>query len=89
MDILNSQFWGGASARACPIHSVYFHWLLAEWADPLATWMQTLPDRGLPDQWRTSLVTPLWKKKGEATDPTMYRPIFVLHPMAKLFSLLM
>ena len=87
--MLNTRFRGGASSGACPIPSACFRWLPTEWASPLASWMQTLPERGLPDQWRTSLVTPLWKKKGEATDPTMYRPISVLHPMAKLFSLLM
>ena len=32
-------------------------------------------DKQIPNQWRTSRITPIWKKKGSAMDPSKYRGI--------------
>jgi hypothetical protein len=40
----------------------------------------------IPSEWKTAVVTPLYKKKGELEDINNYRAISVLPPIAKLFE---
>ncbi len=40
----------------------------------------------IPDDWKSALVTPLFKNKGKTTDLNNYRGISVLLPMAKIFE---
>ncbi|CAF1085067.1 unnamed protein product [Brachionus calyciflorus] len=43
----------------------------------------------IPKDWKTALVTPLFKNKGSREDPNNYRGISVLPPIAKLFEKLL
>ena len=45
-----------------------------------------LLDKMFPDEWKCSIVTPLYKNKGDKTDLNNYRGIYVLTPIAKLFE---
>jgi hypothetical protein len=36
--------------------------------------------------WKGAVVTPLYKNKGDKTDPNNYRGILVITPVAKLFE---
>jgi len=40
----------------------------------------------IPEDWKSALVTPLFKNKGKTTDLNNYRGISVLSPMAKIFE---
>ena len=40
----------------------------------------------LPSEWKSAVVTPLYKNKGASTDLNSYRGISVLPPIAKLFE---
>ena len=40
----------------------------------------------IPEDWKSALVTPLFKNKGKTTDLNNYRGISVLLPMAKIFE---
>ncbi len=40
----------------------------------------------IPEDWKSALVTPLFKNKGKTTDLNNYRGISVLAPMAKIFE---
>ena len=40
----------------------------------------------IPKEWKTALVTPLFKNKGDTTDLNNYRGISVIPPIAKLFE---
>ena len=39
-----------------------------------------------PLEWKTAHVIPLYKGKGDPTNPSMYRPISLLHSVAKLYE---
>ena len=39
-----------------------------------------------PREWKTAIVTPLYKNKGQADDMNNYRSISVLSPLAKIFE---
>ena len=43
----------------------------------------------IPNDWKTAVVTPLYKRKGTANDMNNYRGISVLPPIAKLFEKLL
>ncbi len=43
----------------------------------------------MPDEWKFAIVTPLYKNKGDKTDPNNYRGISVLPPLAKVFERLL
>jgi hypothetical protein len=45
--------------------------------------------RKIPEDWKIALVTPLYKNKGEKSDPNNYRAISVLSPIAKMFEKLL
>ena len=40
----------------------------------------------IPDDWKSAVVSPIYKNKGEKSDPNSYRGISVLSPVAKLFE---
>jgi hypothetical protein len=40
----------------------------------------------IPTEWKTAVVTPLYKNKGDRLDPNNYRGISVLPPIAKVFA---
>jgi hypothetical protein len=46
-------------------------------------------DQLAPSLWRTAKVTPLFKGKGDATDPANYRSIAVAPPLSKLLMAVM
>jgi len=44
-------------------------------------------DKGtIPDEWGTGLIVPIFKKKGDITDPSNYRGITLLSCLGKLFT---
>ena len=43
----------------------------------------------IPDEWKTALVTPLFKNKGKRNDMNNYRGISVLPPISKIFERLL
>jgi hypothetical protein len=52
----------------------------------LATFLNTSAiDQEPPTSWRTAKVVPLYKGKGNATDPENYRSIAIPPPFAKVF----
>jgi hypothetical protein len=42
--------------------------------------------KSIPDDWKSAIVTPLFKNKGESTDLNNYRGISVLSPISKIFE---
>ena len=40
----------------------------------------------IPGKWKTAIVAPLYKHKGEKTDPNNYRGISIIAPLAKVFE---
>jgi hypothetical protein len=40
----------------------------------------------IPSEWKCAVVTPLFKNKGDKSDPNNYRGISVLSPITKLFE---
>ena len=44
-----------------------------------------MTERGIPKQWNTSRVTPVFKK-GDKTLAANYQPVSVLGPIAKLYA---
>ena len=40
----------------------------------------------IPDEWKTAVVTPLYKNKGNKSDVNNYRGISVLPPVSKIFE---
>ncbi len=46
----------------------------------------TISSGSKPDDWKSALVTPLFKSTGKTTDLNNYRGILVLWPMAKIFE---
>ena len=45
-----------------------------------------LATNSIPEDWKTAIVTPLYKNKGASTDLNNYRGISVLSPIAKVFE---
>jgi hypothetical protein len=43
----------------------------------------------IPNEWKTAVVSPIYKNKGAKTDPNSYRGISVLPPIANLFEKIM
>ena len=39
-----------------------------------------------PEDWRTGLIVPIWKRKGHAQDPWKYRGITLLSHIMKLLD---
>ena len=39
-----------------------------------------------PDEWKSARITPLYKKFGNRSDPSNYRPISIIPVMAKVFE---
>ena len=37
-----------------------------------------------PDEWKVAIVTPVFKQRGKADDPTNYRPISLLPAIGKV-----
>ena len=42
--------------------------------------------RKVPEEWRTGLIVPIWKKKGDVQDPGKYRGIKLLSHIVKLLE---
>ena len=40
----------------------------------------------IPDSWLTGIIKPIYKKKGDISDPNNYRPITILSCLGKLFT---
>ena len=40
----------------------------------------------IPDEWKSAVVTPLYKSKGEKSDVNNYRGISIISPIAKIFE---
>ena len=40
----------------------------------------------VPDEWRTELIVPIWKRKGDVQDPGKYRGITLLSHIMKLLE---
>ena len=54
---------------------------------PLAIIFRASLERGIfPKKWKTANVTPIFKKKGDRTDPCNYRPISVLCNFSKIME---
>ena len=47
---------------------------------------QCMSSASIPNEWKCAVVTPLYKQKGDATDPNNYRGISIIPPTAKLFE---
>ena len=43
----------------------------------------------MPDEWKTAIVTPLFKNKGDSNDLNNYRGISILPPLCKVFEKLL
>ena len=44
-------------------------------------------DTGIfPDEWKNARITPLFKKAGNRSDPSNYRPISIVRVVAKVFE---
>ena len=43
----------------------------------------------MPASWQTTAIAPVWKRKGDPDDATTYRGISVVHPLAKLYALVL
>ena len=39
-----------------------------------------------PDEWKSARITPLYKKCGNRSDPSNYRPISIIPVVAKVFE---
>jgi len=58
--------------------------------EPVATLFTVCFREGiLPDIWKTALVTPVYKRKGSASDPQNYRPISLTCFLCKVFETIM
>ena len=54
-------------------------------AEPIADLINCCIDSGhFPNEWKIAIVTPLYKRKGDESDPNNYRGISVLPPLCKL-----
>lgn len=55
---------------------------------PIITYMfnKCLNENKIPNDWKTAVVTPLYKNKGENSDINNYRGISVIPPIAKVFE---
>ena len=40
----------------------------------------------VPEEWRTGIIVPIWKKKGDVQDPEKYRGITLLSHIMKLLE---
>jgi len=62
--------------------------LLPETLTPLFTKLfnYCIVTKNIPDEWKSAVVTPIFKKKGISTDLNNYRAISVLPPLAKVFE---
>jgi len=59
-------------------------------AEPVATLFTICFRQGiLPDIWKTALVTPVFKRKGSASNPQNYRPISLTCFLCKVFETIM
>ena len=43
----------------------------------------------MPASWQTTAIAPVWKAKGDVSDASTYRGIAILHPLAKLYALVL
>ena len=48
-----------------------------------------LISNSIPEEWKSAVVTPLYKNKGNSSDPYYYRGISVLSPVSKFFEKLL
>ena len=48
-----------------------------------------LISNSIPEEWKSAVVTPLYKNKGSRSDPNNYRGISVLSPVSKVFEKLL
>ena len=56
-------------------------------ANPLAQLFNKSLSLGIyPDDFKTAIVKPIFKKKGSPSDPTSYRPISILSALSKVFE---
>ena len=42
--------------------------------------------KGIPRKWRDTLLMPLYKRKGDRNACVNYRPVSLIHPMAKAYA---
>ena len=45
-----------------------------------------LTEGNIPEEWRTGLIIPIWKMKGDVHDPVKYRGITLLSQVLKLLE---
>ena len=88
--ILSGRYRGSASSGLSSLPSQCIRYLPAGILRSLATFFQRLSRLGtVPESWQTTAIVPVWKRKGEPTDATTYRGISVVHPLAKLYALVL
>jgi len=69
------------------IPTIIFSTCSEELSKPLASLFNLCIAKGeIPDSWKTSVVTPIYKKKGSKSDLSSYRPIAVSPPISKVFE---
>ena len=79
-----------AGACISGIPSVIFRECSESLKEPLTfLFNRCLIDSEIPCEWKTAIVRPHYKGKGEKLDPDSYRPISVLPPIAKVFESLL
>lgn len=42
--------------------------------------------RVFPTEWKSAVVTPIFKNRGSSREPTNYRPVSILHPVGKILD---
>ena len=40
----------------------------------------------IPAEWKSAVVTPVFKNRGSSPEPTNYRPVSILHPVGKILD---
>jgi hypothetical protein len=71
----------------CGIESEIFVYCANVLAIPLTNLFNVcIESNCVPDEWKISYITPIYKGKGSKSSPDNYRPISVLPPIDKIFE---
>lgn len=83
--VLGDKFRGNVSSGMCPLPSQLVKHLHSACLQPLAAYLNLCVGGTTPPQtWRTLKLVPLFKGRGDRTNPADYRALAVGHPLAKL-----
>ena len=79
-----------SNSSFCGIPGKFLSLIATPVSFPLYRLLNDLFENGhLPEIFKVSHITPIWKKSGSRSDPTMYRPIFLLPTLSKIMESIM